>query len=140
MFGLGCSTPQRSNFSLHFPLKDHFEFKFAQSQRPRGIFVQMKVLGRISVRVKGAGMHGCQVTETHPCPGKHGLHFQKKKIWVHYTQDLKKKGYIFREQSLKMGTFPAKMTPNNGYEPGGGYSTLTWTEVCRPDLGTLTHV
>ena len=23
---------------------------------------------------------------------------------------------------------------------GGGYSTLAWTGVCRPDLGTLTHV
>ena len=33
----------------------------------------------ISVRVKGAGMHGCQVTEPHPCPVKHGLYFQKKK-------------------------------------------------------------
>ena len=41
--------------------------------------MQMKVLGRISVRVMGAGMHGCQVTEPHPCPGKHGLYFQKKK-------------------------------------------------------------
>ena len=40
----------------------------------------------------------------------------------------------------KWAPFPAKMTPNNGYEPGGGYSTLAWTEVCRPDLGTLTHV
>ena len=40
--------------------------------------MQMKVLGRISVRVEGAGMHGCQVTEPHPCPGKHGLYFQKK--------------------------------------------------------------
>ena len=36
--------------------------------------MQMKVLGMISVRVKGAGMHGCQVTEPHPCPGKHGLY------------------------------------------------------------------
>ena len=41
--------------------------------------MQMKVLERISVRVMGAGMHGCQVTEPHPCPGKHGLYFQKKK-------------------------------------------------------------
>ena len=24
--------------------------------------------------------------------------------------------------------------------PGGGYSTLAWTGVCRPDLVTLTHV
>ena len=23
---------------------------------------------------------------------------------------------------------------------GGGYSTFAWTGVCRPDLGTLTHV
>ena len=23
---------------------------------------------------------------------------------------------------------------------GGGYSTLAWMGVCRPDLGTLTHV
>ena len=30
-------------------------------------------------------------------PGKHGLYFQKKKIWVHYTKDLKKKSYIFQE-------------------------------------------
>ena len=73
--------------------------------------MQMKVLGRISVRVKGAGMHGCQVTERHPCPGKHWLYFQKKKMWVHYTQDLKKKGYIFREQSLKMGTFSCQNDP-----------------------------
>ena len=41
--------------------------------------MQMKVLGRISVSVMGAGMHGCQVTEAHPCPGKHGLYFQKEK-------------------------------------------------------------
>ena len=80
-------------------------------QRPRGIFVHMKVLGRISVKVMGAGMHGCQVTEPHPCPGKHGLYFQKKKYGVHYTQDLKKKGYIFQEQSLKMGTFSYQNDP-----------------------------
>ena len=30
---------------------------------------EMKVLGRISVKAMGAGMHGCQVTEPHPCPG-----------------------------------------------------------------------
>ena len=29
----------------------------------------------------------------------------------HYTQDLKKKGYIFREQSLKMGTFSCQNDP-----------------------------
>ena len=68
--------------------------------------MQMKVLGRISVRVKGAGMHGCQVTEPHPCPGTHGLYFQKKKYGP-----LKKKGYIFREQSLKMGTFSCQNDP-----------------------------
>ena len=63
----------------------------------------------------GAGMHGCQVTEPHPCPGKHGLYFQKKKYGsitgVHYTQDLKKKGYIFQEQSLKMGIFSCQNDP-----------------------------
>ena len=37
--------------------------------------------------------------------------FSEKKIWVHYTQDLKKKGYIFREQSLKMGTFSCQNDP-----------------------------
>ena len=41
-----------------------------------------------------------------------GYIFRKKKnIWVHYTQDLKKKGYIFREQSLQMGTFSCQNDP-----------------------------
>ena len=35
----------------------------------------------------------------------------RKKMWVHYTQDLKKKGYIFQEQSLKMGTFSCQNDP-----------------------------
>ena len=73
--------------------------------------MQMKVLGRISVRVKGAGMHGCQVTEPYPAQVNMGYIFRKKKIWVHYTQDLKKKGYIFREKSLKMGTFSCQNDP-----------------------------
>ena len=62
-----------------------------------------------------------------------------KKIWVHYTQDLKKKGYIFPEQSLTRAPFPAKMTPNNGYEPWGVLDFGLDGGV-RPDLGTLTHV
>ena len=78
---------------------------------------------------------GAKLQSHIPAQVNMGYIFRKKKIWVHYTQDLKKKGYIFREQ---WAPFPAKMTPNNGYEPGG-YSTLAWTEVCRPDLGTLTH-
>ena len=35
----------------------------------------------------------------------------RKKIWVHYTWDLKKKGYIFQEQSLKMGNFSCQNDP-----------------------------
>ena len=101
--------------------------------------------------VMGAGMHGYQVTEPHPCPGKHGSYFPKKKkkkkkkkipkygpgIWVHYTQDLKKKGYIFQEQSLKIGTFSCqKITPNNGYEFLGSSRTPRQTQmrVCHPTL------
>ena len=38
-------------------------------------------------------------------------YISEKKIWVHYTQDLKKKGYIFQEQSLKMGTFSCQNDP-----------------------------
>ena len=68
--------------------------------------MQMKVLGRISVRVKGAGMHGCQVTEPHPCPGKHGLYFQKKKNMgplhprfkekrLHLSRTISKNGHLF---------------------------------------------
>ena len=72
--------------------------------------MQMKVLGRISVRVMGAGMHGCQVTEPHPCPGKHGLYFQKINMGPLHP-NLKKKGCIFQEQSLKMGTFSCQNDP-----------------------------
>ena len=48
----------------------------------------------------------------------------------------KKKGYIFQEQSLKMGTFPAKMTPKNGYEFLGSSRTPRQTQmrVCHPTL------
>ena len=73
----------------------------------------MKVLGRISVREKGAGMHGgmgAKLQSHIPAQVKMGYIFRKK-IWVHYTQDLKKKGYIFREQSLKMGTFSCQNDP-----------------------------
>ena len=58
----------------------------------------------------GAGMHGCQVTEPHPCPGKHGLHFQKKNMGPLHPR-FKEKGYIFQEQSLKMGTFSCQNDP-----------------------------
>ena len=67
--------------------------------------MQMKVLGRISVRVKGAGMHGCQVTEPHPCPGKHGLYFQKKNMGplhprfkekrLYFSRIISKNGHLF---------------------------------------------
>ena len=77
--------------------------------------MQMKVLGRISIRVMGAGMYGCQVTEPHPCPGKHGLYFQKKNMGPlpgSITPKIsRKKGYIFQEQSLKMGIFSCQNDP-----------------------------
>ena len=67
--------------------------------------MQMKVLGRISVRVKGAGMHGCQVTEPHPCPGKHGLYFQEKNMGplhlrfkekrLYFSRTISKNGHLF---------------------------------------------
>ena len=72
--------------------------------------MQMKVLGRISVRVMGAGTHGCQITEPHPCPGKHGLYVQKKNKGPLHPR-FKEKRYIFQEQSLKMSTFSCQNDP-----------------------------
>ena len=41
---------------------------------------------------------------------------------------------------VQFDAFASNITLFVEVEPPGGYSTLAWTGVCRPDLGTLTHV
>ena len=56
-------------------------------------------------------MHGCQVTEPHPCPGKHGLYFQKKK-YGSITPKIKRKKVIFFDFGLDGGVPPGPRDPN----------------------------
>ena len=58
---------------------------------------------------------GAKLQSHIPAQVNMGYIFRKKKYGsitgVHYTQDLKIKGYIFQEQSLKMGNFSCQNDP-----------------------------
>ena len=61
-----------------------------------------------------------------------------KKITI--VWDVKPGGGIWRIPPVLCREF-VPLIRNASWSPrGGGYSTLAWTGVCRPDLGTLTHV
>ena len=93
----------------------------------------------ISVRVKGAECMGAKLQRHIPAQVNMGYIFRKKNMGplhprfkekrLYFSRTISKNGYLFLPKwPLTMVTSP------------GGYSTLAWTEVCRPDLGTLTHV
>ena len=61
-------------------------------------------------------------------------------VWVLLKSPFCVKHPIFTNTSWDFDDLSTK-TRHAPYNPGGGgYSTLAWTGVCRPDLGTLTHV
>ena len=51
--------------------------------------------------------------------------------------------FMWSKTSLEEGPISQKLQKFKHHDfifNPGGYSTLAWTGVCRPDLGTLTHV